>query len=77
MLTQHQHPVLLTSIAQIHPARMDAADVETLAVPLASLISEDEPQDVQDKCEATVRAKGGVLAEKSVFKTYKGMYHGK
>ncbi|KAJ3040669.1 hypothetical protein HDV00_010562 [Rhizophlyctis rosea] len=71
-----QHPSLLTSIAQLHPARMDVANVEHLSIPLASLISDDEPADVQARIEEIVRGKGGKVAEKSLFVHYEGMYHG-
>lgn len=63
------------AIVQIHPARMEPADAETLTVPIASYISDDEPADAQEKLMEIVSNKP--FSELNDFHHFVGMHHGR
>ncbi|EST07675.1 Dienelactone hydrolase [Kalmanozyma brasiliensis GHG001] len=63
-----------TSVAQVHPAMVDAKDAEGLTVPIANFPSKDEPKEDVDAFEAEVQKKP--FAKDSVYKHYPDSHHG-
>lgn len=62
------------SVAQIHPAMVDAKDAAKLTVPVANFPSKDEPKEDVDAFEAEVQKKD--IAKDSVYKLYSESHHG-
>jgi len=65
----------LDAVSSIHPAFVDAKDVETLAVPIAFFPSKDEDPAAVEKFWKAVEEKTSI-GQKSVFNLYKTVHHG-
>ncbi|SPO21908.1 related to AIM2 - cytoplasmic protein involved in mitochondrial function or organization [Ustilago trichophora] len=63
-----------TSVAQVHPAMVDAKDAANLTVPIANFPSKDEPKEDVDAFEKEIQKKP--FAKDSVYKLYGESHHG-
>ena len=65
---------LVSAVAIVHPAMLEAADGAAVTVPVALLPSGDEDRQTMDDFWAEVQKRP--FAEKCVYKYFKEMHHG-